>query len=83
MFCVLVDSYRVCMVVQSFWTTRAILPSPEHIESMNIMSIFHGIVCRRVASAAQHQLQNIRHMMCFLINVMLLCVLSHHFMHDM
>ena len=35
--------------------------------SMKIMMIFHGIVCRRVASAAQHWLQNIRHMMCFLL----------------
>jgi hypothetical protein len=51
----MVVTYRVRMVVQSFRTTRAIL---------NIMSIFHGIGCRRVASAA-HQ-QNIRHMMCFL-----------------
>jgi len=28
MLCVLVACYRVHMVVQFFWTTRAILPSP-------------------------------------------------------
>ena len=31
MFCVLQASCGVCMVVQSFRTTRAILPSPKHL----------------------------------------------------
>ena len=38
----------------------------------NIMTIFHKLMCPHVASAAQHQLQNIMHMMCFLLNLDLL-----------
>ena len=33
---------------------------------MNIMPIFHGLACRHVASAARHELQKKRHMMCII-----------------
>ncbi len=32
---------------------------------MNIMSIFHGLVCHRAASVARVELKNIWHKMCF------------------
>ena len=32
---------------------------------MNIMSIFHGLVCRRASSVARGELKNIWHKMCF------------------
>ena len=36
-----------------------------HLHSMNIMSIFHGLVCHRATSVARGDLKNSRHMMCF------------------
>jgi len=63
MFCALVASYGVRMVVQAPKCTLVSLPTLQHITSMNIRSIFDGLACRRAASAAQSELQKNRHIM--------------------
>jgi len=84
MFCVFAACYMVCMVVQSFLTTWAIASSrlKTSLISMNIMSIFHGIVFPCMASVTRGEYYNSRHMICFLINVMLLCPSSCSCMYD-
>jgi hypothetical protein len=47
MFYVVQRCSWVPMVVQALWSTRAILPTSQHITSMNIRSIFDELACRR------------------------------------
>jgi len=77
MFCALVASYGVRMVV------CAVLVNHSGQSPLTLTHLIHEYhvdfpwkVCRPVASAAQHYLQNNRHMMCFLLNVILLCASS-------
>ena len=63
MFCVLQRGSWVHMVVQALWSTRAIIPTSQHITSMNIRSIFDGLACRRAASEARSELQKNRQIM--------------------
>jgi hypothetical protein len=45
------------MAVHAPLSTWAILPTSLHNTSMNIMSIFHGLACRRLAFAMAARLQ--------------------------
>ncbi len=53
MFCVLQRGSWVCMVVQALWSTQAIIPTLQHITSMNMRSIFDGLACRGAPGGAR------------------------------
>ena len=62
-FFVLLASYGRQVVVQTFVVHTG--HPPHNIVHLlhDIMSIFHGLVCRHAASVAQGDLKNSRHMM--------------------
>ena len=62
------------MVVHVITEIRACSPTLTYIISVNMMMIFHGFVCHRVASATQHKHRRMMHMMCFLMFMCLLCI---------
>ncbi len=52
MFLCLIPLPWVCMVVQALAKVRACSPTLSYITSVNMMTIFHGFMCRCVASMA-------------------------------
>ena len=65
MFCVLQRGSWVRTGVHAPMPTQAILPTSQHITSINIRSIFDGLVCRRACQRRDGSCKKNRHILCF------------------
>ena len=64
------------MVVQALWSTQAILPTSQHITSMNIRLIFDGLACRRALRRHEGRCKKIGILCDFLIFTLCSCCAS-------
>ena len=65
--------------VHALTKVKACSPTSSYIITVNVMTIFHGFVCRRMASTMKHKGRRMRHMMCFFyvyVSAMMYCLLS-------
>ena len=67
MFCVLQRGSWVRTGVHAPMPTQAILPTSQHITSINIRSIFDGLVCRRACQRRDGSCKKNRHILCIFI----------------
>ena len=65
MFCVLQRGSWVRTGVHAPMPTQAILPTSQHITSINIRSIFDGLVCRRACQRRDGSCKKNKHILCF------------------